>query len=143
MDPRTFLAVAIELAGGNTPAHQRSATSRAYYAVFNTAADFLRASVPISKGAGAHGEVQHCLASCGDANVAAAGSDLHALHSRRIRADYRLDVTDPENRATVQATMIEAGEMINALEASFNNSGAAQLRVAIRQYWRDVLRKPL
>lgn len=70
------------LARGKTPAHQRSATSRAYYAVFNYAAELLRAFVPISKGAAAHGEVQHCLASCGDTDVVAVGSDLHALHSR-------------------------------------------------------------
>lgn len=43
-----------------------------------------------------------------------------------------MDVTDPENPATVQATMIEAAEMINTLESTFASPGVMQLKAAIQ-----------
>lgn len=68
MDPRDFHALAVRLATGTAPAAAdcRTAISRAYYAVFNVAAEHLRGmGFPIGKGAAAHGEVQKCLANGG------------------------------------------------------------------------------
>jgi hypothetical protein len=57
MDPREFHTVARRLLAGGTAGERRSATSRAYYAVYNVAAEWLRQHVRISEGAAGHGEV--------------------------------------------------------------------------------------
>ena len=137
MDPRDFHALAARLAGG-TPAELRSAVSRSYYAVFNVAAETLRAlNFAIGKGAAAHGEVQKCLSNAGDPTVAAVASDLDALHSRRNRADYQLDRADVENRKNVQGAVSQAGVMIRVLAAAFGGPQRAQLQAAIQKWRRD------
>lgn len=143
MDPRQFNEVAAALAQGRTPGHWRSATSRAYYAVFNVGVEVLRDIVPLGKGAKAHGQVQKVLGACSDGEVKQVGSDLGDLHSRRIDADYELSNKDAENPATVRATVAEAQEMIRILDRAFPSNTSHAVKKSIQQYWTEVLREPL
>jgi hypothetical protein len=143
MDPREFQRLATQLAGGGGPAQMRTATSRAYYAVYNVGAIFLNQIVPLSKGAASHGQVQRLLANCKDADVIAVGNDLGALHSRRIDADYEMTDLNCENQKTVQATVVEAKDMIDVIDHAFTGSGSQSLKKTIQSYWTGILREPL
>jgi hypothetical protein len=135
MDPREFQSLAVQFAGG-TAAHRRTAISRSYYAVFNVAAAHLRSlGFRIRKGAAAHGEIQHCLANSGDTVVAGIGSELHELHSARIRADYQLDQLDIEQAPVVAQTVAIAGIQILTLDSAFTGPRRPQLQAAIEK-WR-------
>lgn len=143
MDPRDFHRVAEQLARGSTAAHWRSATSRAYYAVFNVGVELLGPVVPLSRGAAAHGEVVRVLSNSGDVDVAQAASALGTLHSRRIDADYDLGNRRAESQMTVRTTVAEAKDIIDALDRAFAGPASGPLKKAIQQYWTGVLRRPL
>src|SRR5687768_16433861 len=128
MDPREFYKLATQLAGEGGPAQLRTATSRAYYAVYNVSAVFLNEIVPLSKGPAAHGQVQKLLANCSDADVVAVGSDMGDLHPRRIDADYEMADVNCENQKTVQATVAEAKGMIDAMDQAFTGGGSQALK---------------
>jgi len=136
MDPREFHALASRLASGPGPAEFRSAISRSYYGAFNVGADTLRdLGFPVGKGAAAHGEVQKCLWNAGDTAVAAAASQLDDLHSRRNRADYRLDRADAESAINARAAVDIAGQTIETIDRRFSSTQRAQLQATIQQ-WR-------
>jgi uncharacterized protein (UPF0332 family) len=136
MNPRDFQVLASSLAAGGTPAASRAAISRAYYAAFNVGAELLRGMrFSLGRGAAAHGEVQRCLANSGDVEVAAAASELHSLHSQRIRADYQMDRTDVENRRIAVDVARQAGSIIRILDDAFGGPDRAGLETAIRA-WR-------
>lgn len=138
MDPRDFHTLAQRLAGSPTAAERRTAIGRSYYAVFNVAAEHLRASgFPIGKGAAAHGEIQKCLSNSGDAGVAAVASDLSDLHSQRNRADYQLDKPDVEKPGTAQAAVALAADLIRALDGAFVGPRRLQLQALIQKWLRD------
>lgn len=136
MNPRDFQVLASTLAAGGTPAQSRAAISRAYYAAFNVGAELLRGmGFSLGRGAAAHGEVQRCLANSGDVEVAAAASELNALHSQRIRADYQMDRTDVEHpRVAIDITR-QASMIIRTLDDAFDGPRRAGLEAAIRG-WR-------
>ena len=143
MDPREFQELAQRLSQAGGPAELRSATSRAYYAIFNLSAELLNQMVPLSRGAAAHGQVQKLLANSGDADVVRVGSDLGDLHSRRIDADYEMGDLKSENDKTVRATVSEAGEIIATLGRAFSGVGSQAIKRRIQQYWTQTLREPL
>lgn len=143
MNPREFYQFAAKLAGERGAAQLRSASSRAYYAVYNVGVTFLNEVVPISKGAAAHGQVQKLLANSGEANVVGVGSDLGDLHSRRIDADYEMADVRCEHPQTVTATVAEAGRMIELLDQAFTGARSTGIKRTIQQYWTQTLREPL
>ena len=143
MDPREFNRLATALAQGNGPAHWRSATSRAYYAVFNVGAEMLRTIVPLGRGSKVHGQVQKLLANCNSLDVQAVGNDLNDMQSRRIDADYELGDLKAENQKTVQATVEEAREMIEKIDQVFSSATSRAIKKSIQQYWTGVLRESL
>jgi hypothetical protein len=62
MDAHDFLKLATELSRRGRAADLRSAVGRAYYAVFNVAAEMLRGwNIPVTRNASAHGEIQRYL----------------------------------------------------------------------------------
>src|SRR5687767_792931 len=98
MDPRDFLDVAFDLAGEFREADWRSAVSRAYYAAFHVASDFMRqCGFNVPQGEQAHGHAWLRLANSQDASLAQAGQDLHHLRGRRNRADYDLGTAVSQN----------------------------------------------
>jgi uncharacterized protein (UPF0332 family) len=91
MTGHDFLPLARSLARGSTEAEWRTATSRAYYAVFHIARDLLaglRFAVPQADRA--HEYLYRRLNNCGNAAVEAAAKRLHELRRRRNEADYDL-----------------------------------------------------
>ena len=61
-----FLIVAKDLLKAQSEAALRSAISRAYYALFNSAAEVLREwGFTVSDGPGAHGEIRNRFSNCG------------------------------------------------------------------------------
>ncbi len=134
MDPREFHRLAERLSGSRDPAELRTATSRAYYAVYNVGAELLNQVVPLSRGAASHGQVQKLLANCGDPQVVQAGSDLGDLHSRRIDADYEMTNRNAENVRTVVTTISEAKHMIETIDRGFGGAGGLAIKKAIQQY---------
>lgn len=139
MDPRDFLAQAKRLAAGAAPpADCRTAISRAYYAAFNVGAAHLRDfGFPVGRGAAAHGEVQRCLANCGDPAIAKAASQLGDLHTPRNQADYQMDRQDVEAPGAARMMTDLAGRVIQAFDTAFRGPARAQIDAAIRQWRRD------
>lgn len=73
-------------------AGSRSATSRAYYGAFHAALElFEEFGCAIPSSGKSHNLVPICLGKSNIAEARRAGRELSDLHSKRIRADYRLD----------------------------------------------------
>ena len=142
MDPREFHKLATQLTATDNPAELRTAISRAYYAALNVSAEVLSPLIRLTKGPAAHGEIQKVLQNCGDQSVVAAGRNLENIHSRRIDADYRMTNAACENRMTVQATVAEAGAIIETLDRAFSAPDALAIKDKIQKYWHEILRMP-
>ena len=114
----------------------RTAVGRAYYAVFNVAADHLRKQgFVVGKGAAAHGEVQKCLSNADDITLAAVASELNKLHTLRNRADYQLGPNDVEKQPNARKIVAMAGSLIVDLDAKFGGTQSGLIRDAIEK-WR-------
>ena len=114
-----FQNVAEALAKNNNPAYLRSAVSRAYYAVYNTATEILRnLGFQVSQNANGHMDVIRKLSNAGNINIRKVGIDVGALESMRIDADYRL--TNPrtkvEDKNTVTLWVLKARQTLKILE---------------------------
>src|SRR6516225_8151850 len=105
MNPRQYLELAAELAEGTRPADWRSAISRAYYAVFNVADEFLRRMGFQPPKKDYHVILQRRLLVSKDNEIAGLGSDLGDFHVRRIRADYQMDDKGSENQNNARASL--------------------------------------
>jgi hypothetical protein len=81
MNARSFLVLALKLLSTEkNPEGFRSAISRAYYAAFNVAVEFLEGiDCPIGKGPQSHGKVQHRLSNSDDEELIQVGHDLREL----------------------------------------------------------------
>ncbi len=91
MIPQDFQNLAEILSKSSEPAHLRSAVSRAYYAVYNSAAEMLTSlGFPVTKSSSGHGEVMRKLSNAGNPDVMKAGADVGNLEGARLDADYRL-----------------------------------------------------
>jgi hypothetical protein len=91
MDGRAFLTVARDLAAGPTEAHWRSATGRAYYALFHECLSALeRWGFSLPRRDRAHAVVRLRFSYATAADVKAIGWALDRLVIARNEADYRL-----------------------------------------------------
>jgi hypothetical protein len=136
MNPRDFQSLALKLAAGATAAERRTAISRSYYAVFNTAAEALRGlGFAVGKGAAAHREVHRCLANSGNNEVELIASELADLHTSRNHADYRLEREDVERPPNALAAATTAAELIRLLDTTFQGPQRPKIQAAIQQ-WR-------
>jgi uncharacterized protein (UPF0332 family) len=87
-----FLKLAEAYATGTSEADWRSAVSRAYYAAFHVARDFMTSLGFVTPRAeAAHAFLWRRLGNCGLAPLALAGSRLNQLRGERNRADYDLN----------------------------------------------------
>ena len=145
MDPRSFLQLALILKGGPAaPESYRSAISRAYYAAFNVGLEILEGiGIHLSEGPAGHGELRHCLGSCGDPDLDDACSLLGTLHGRRRRADYMMDDIDSETRNEADIAYLESRQIIEALDLLRRDPSKDAARAEMRRYARDVRRLPV
>jgi len=117
MNARDFQQLASELVGGTSPAHFRTAITRAYYATYNVGVELLEGmGFRISRGSGGHGEVRMHLNNSGEGDISRVATQLGDLHGRRIHADYELGRTDVESQTTARALVQQARRMIQALD---------------------------
>jgi len=128
MDARGFLPLAevlVKDVSGRTlltpgldAAASRTAISRAYYAAFHVAHEFLdRIKVVVGQSPQTHVTVQHALNNSGDATLAAASSQLRTLYTERLAADYDLARPTPEQPAHASAMLALATDVIDRLAA--------------------------
>lgn len=135
MNPREFQELAERLVTIDRPAETRTAISRAYYSVYNVAAEMLKdIGFEISEGPGGHSEAVQRLSNCGSVKVQKVGSQLSDLRSRRIKADYRLERRDVEISKTAQAIVIQAAKMIKELDECRTGTDREDLIRGIREY---------
>jgi hypothetical protein len=94
----------------------RSAASRAYYAAFHSASEFLtEMGVTIPRTANRHDKVPAILTGTGDPAIDAAGVKLGNLREERNRADYDLSDQDAETEVFARLRLNEASDIIAAI----------------------------
>jgi uncharacterized protein (UPF0332 family) len=140
MDGKEFLNLAQRLSQGRSEAEWRSASSRAYYAVFHAARDLLAGGgFLVPRGEQAHSYLWLRLSNCGDDGLAEAGVQLNDLRRHRNRADYDLHLTLGQNVAlqNVQLAQTVARTLsVPRADPRFNSA-----MDTIKRYERDVLRE--
>jgi len=136
MEPILFLDVAKKFLNTPSEAAYRSAVSRAYYAVFHAAANFLeKLGFKKTKGPQAHEEIPARFNNCGVADGEKIADWLHDLHRQRILADYDLKSDQFAAQFRVAFWVAKAEQAIltlNTLSASQNT--CIQIRNGIRAY---------
>ncbi|MFL5343071.1 MAG: HEPN domain-containing protein [Gemmataceae bacterium] len=140
MNPRDFLDLANELAGGSTEAEWRTGVSRAYYAAFHVARQLLtRCGFAVPRAEQAHGYLWLRLCNAGHVDVGKAGGDLGRLRSFRNAADYDIDKSfDPQLGSTC---VLLATDIVQVLEdAAALPLVLARITAARRDYERDILK---
>ncbi len=116
MNPRRILEVAVHLAGKQGSAEYRSAVSRAYYAVFNVAVDFLEKLGFPKAGKEYHVALQRKLLNCADPEFEQIGSTLGDFHAQRVLADYFMSDPSTEQEEAALAAIREAERIIQAFD---------------------------
>lgn len=102
---------------GNPAARHRTAISRAYYAPFHCAVELLAEfGVVIKSNHTAHQEVYLRLYQTNLPTAQEAANLLHDLRGERNRADYRLDLTAPENALTAKSCVESAHDVFACAE---------------------------
>ncbi len=86
-----------------------------------------------------HGKLQHYLSNSGDADVEGMGSLMGDLHSMRIKADYRMGNSAPEDKNTATLWVKQAGFIIQTLERRCREANRRQILQALQAY-EDKLR---
>jgi uncharacterized protein (UPF0332 family) len=139
MNPREFWDLAITLLGTSAPADLRSAISRAYYATFHVAREFLLAlGFQVPNAEKAHAFLWLRLSNCGDARVVDVGVRLNDLRSNRNVADY--DLGHSISWPTAESDVRTAEDLIDILDALTPGPRLTQIRDAMIVYERDVLK---
>jgi hypothetical protein len=138
MDAHDFLALAKKLVDHEpNPAGRRTAVSRAYYAAFNVAAEFLAAiGHDVPRDAGGHKRAYFYLNNCEDQSLVEAGGDLDDLRGVRNDADYDMDDKRVEKEDNVRANVEVAEEIIRRLDECKSGTGDRRKKVAeaIKEY---------
>jgi len=135
MDPRFFLIFATDLLnrlrqnqGLSTPggrAECRSAISRAYYATFLVAVEFLNGiGISVTAKGECHTAVNHGLNNSGNQDLKKAASNLGTLGTERRTADYQMAQSRPEQIAQVEIAVEMATQAILALDQIKNDCRA-------------------
>jgi uncharacterized protein (UPF0332 family) len=125
MDAHGFLAVAESLAESarsdpslpNRDAACRSAISRAYYALFLLAREFLDdLGIDARRIPNPHANLEHAFTNSGVLSLQRTANALRMLCSARTRADYDLRPGDIESITTVQDVLKDARSAILQLD---------------------------
>ena len=134
-----FLRLAENYAQGQTEADWRSAVSRAYYAAFHVARQFMGDLGFVTPRADqAHAFLWRRLGNCGHVPLALTGSRLNQLRGERNRADY--DLSSDLARKDAQAAVKSAALIIATLQA-LSSEDRQLVTEAMKTYERDVLRE--
>ena len=111
-----FLDTAKRLLVGATEGDWRSATSRAYYAVFHHFREWLRKEgIDLGSGGQAHNSLYVGLANCGIHDIALIGDRIDDLRRSRSQADYEL------RRAFTRAGAVSGVREADAIVVDFRS----------------------
>ena len=139
MNPREFHTIAQELLKASDAAHNRSAIGRAYYSVFNVAAELLRgANFRVSQGAAGHLEVTRLLNASENEDVKLAGAGIQDMRGMRNRADYDMSRNDVERDVTASSIVADARWYMDALDAAFSGPDRASIIAAMRAWLKRI-----
>jgi uncharacterized protein (UPF0332 family) len=117
----------------------RSAVSRAYYAAFHATRDLFRAlGFRVPRAGKAHPYLWMRLSNCGNPTLQTAGNDLDNLQGERNFADYDLHLS--LSQADAQVSVQTARSVVQQLPAALVDPVRTQVRDAMRDYERVVLR---
>lgn len=129
MKPKAFYNLAYSLAhNGSGPEDFRSAISRAYYAVYNTADNVvceLVGKLDRPERQSYHLRMRDCLKCSHDQLIIQTGHQMWDMFQQRKDADYVMSdpVVDVENPKTAQAVVQQAKKLIERLETAMDNPG--------------------
>jgi len=139
MNPRDFLDLAYDLVAEPREASWRSGASRAYYAAFHVALEFLRqCGFHLPNNDRAHAGVIYRLSNSGPAQINQIGQDIGRLRSKRITADYHLGHSFDQQTAFDHVQI--ADKVIETLDDALTMPALlAQITATIQVYERDVL----
>jgi hypothetical protein len=105
------------LTGGDGAAECRSAISRAYYATFLVAAEYLdRIGFAAQNSPGAHVAVRYALNNSGDGALRGVATHLETLHKDRRRADYEMKDARTESLHNAEGAVNLAARVIARLD---------------------------
>jgi hypothetical protein len=109
MKSEDFITVAAQIVGFRE-AGSRSATSRAYYGVFNLAIDMVCevAGLDRSRMPQGHTIPEECLQRSTNEDARSAAGLIGNLRGRRLKADYRLEEREPDSREYGQYSVLSA-----------------------------------
>jgi uncharacterized protein (UPF0332 family) len=138
MNGRDFLSLARTLTNQGTEPARRTAISRAYYAAFHVARDWLESlGFVFPDSDRSHAYLWLRLQNCGEAAVEDAGRDLQDLRSERNVADYDLHL--PVTAVRAATAIQESTVIIRALDAANVEPTRSRIRDEVKRYERVVL----
>lgn len=134
-----FLSLAEQYVQGQAEADWRSAVSRAYYAAFHVAREFMSdLGFATPRADQAHAFLWRRLGNCGHVPLTLAGSRLNQLRGERNRADYDLNL----NLAWKDAqAAVKSASLIIATLQSLSIEDRQLATEVMKTYERDVLRE--
>lgn len=138
MKAREFHKLASALIGQSNSAEIRTAISRAYYAIFDLAAQFLTHSGLKLSRTNVHVAVQHRLQNCGDPEIQRVGSQLTDLASKRVRADYDLSDELIEDQKTASVVIAQVDRMMQAMEKCLLDQPRKQAIITAIMQWEVI-----
>ena len=137
MDGHEFIEVAKSLAHSQREAWLRSAVSRAYYALLNSAIQFLsELGFSVEQGPGAHGQTRNRLSNSTVEQMMDFSRILDELRKRRNKADYDMSSSDFTNQATCALRAAKAESALALLVACKHEPQRSRIRAEIREYER-------
>ncbi len=139
MKGEDFLVVAKAMLQLRTEAASRSAISRAYYALFNSASHLLRElGVVIVQSPSGHGEVKNYLFNCGITPAVDFARTLDELRTKRNLADYNMETAIFLNQNDCAWLVAKAEIAVRAIATFQQEPLRQQIQNGIRAYERKI-----
>jgi uncharacterized protein (UPF0332 family) len=140
IDPDAFLVLEDKLLLGVDEEDWRSAVSRAYYAAFHSARQFMEAlGFQVPQAEQAHAYLWLRLSNSGHPPLDDAGRDLNHLRTDRNFADYEFS-RDLTQAAAIRQVRV-AREIMETLDDCALEPIRTQVRDGMKDYERNVLRQ--
>ena len=141
MKAKEYLMLATTLSANKEEANLRSAVSRAYYAAFHAAREFiLECGARLPKSSAAHDKLRWCLEAAEEAPAKDACAQLAMLRSARNEADYDLDSTRFRTAGNIKIHLTAAQVVFERITECRQDPLRAAVVARIQFYARDVLK---
>lgn len=139
MQGQDFLVVAKNLIKSQFEASIRTAISRAYYAVLNSANELLLdLGFSVERGPGVHGQVRNRLANCGVETLADFQAIFDELRAQRNDADYNMKSKEFHDQTICALRVARAALAINLLADCNKEPLRSQIRKGIHDYEKQI-----